>query len=86
MRGFDHTTILSPSFQGARKERLEQCPRFVTQKRQNSQGGTSRKIGRGCAARFLKPFPYFRPNSVIFSYPISDLIKTLIPYFRPERL
>ena len=29
-------------------------------------GGTSRKIGRGCAARFLKPLPYFRPKSVIF--------------------
>ena len=29
--------------------------------------GTSRKIGRGCAARFLKPLPYFRPKSVIFS-------------------
>ena len=28
--------------------------------------GTSRKIGRGCAARFLKPLPYFRPKSVIF--------------------
>ena len=45
--------------------------------------GTSRKIGRGCAARFLKPLPYFRPKSVIFStlfqtwskiwYPISEL-------------
>ena len=29
-------------------------------------GGTSRKIGWGCAARFLKPLPYFRPKSVIF--------------------
>ena len=28
--------------------------------------GTFRKIGRGCAARFLKPLPYFRPKSVIF--------------------
>ena len=25
-------------------------------------GGTSRKIGWGCAARFLKPLPYFRPK------------------------
>ena len=58
-------------------------PRSVTQTRQKSQGGTSRKIGWGCAARFLKPLPYFRPKSVIFPtlfqtwskiwYPISDL-------------
>ena len=25
-------------------------------------GGTSRKIGWGCVARFLKPLPYFRPK------------------------
>ena len=58
-------------------------PRSVTQTRQKSQGGTSRKIGWGCAARFLKPLPYFRPKSVIFStlfqtwskiwYPVLDL-------------
>ena len=46
-------------------------------------GGTFRKIGWVCAARFLKPLPYFRPKSVIFPtlfqtwskiwYPISDL-------------
>ena len=34
----------------------------VIQKRQNSQGGTARKIGRGCAARFLKLLPCFRQN------------------------
>ena len=49
-------------------------------------GGTSRKIGWGCAARFLKLLPYFRPKSVISSYPISDLIKNLVTYFRPEAL
>ena len=46
-------------------------------------GGTSRKIGWGCATHFLKPFNYFRPKSVIFPtlfqtwskiwYPVSDL-------------
>ena len=56
---------------------------FLTQKRQKCQGGTSRNIGWGCAARFLKPLPYFRPKSLIFPtlfqtwskiwYPISDL-------------
>ena len=40
-------------------------------------GGTSRKKWGGggwCAARFLKPLPYFRPKSVIFPF----------PYFRPD--
>ena len=43
-------------------------PPFLTQIRQKCRGGggTSRKIGWGNAAPFLKPFPYFRPNSVIF--------------------
>ena len=35
---------------------------------------TSRKIGWACAARFLKPLPYFRPD------------EKLIPYLRPEAL
>ena len=42
---------------------------------ENSPGGTSRKIGCGCAARFLKPLPYFRPKSVFF-----------LPYFRPDQI
>ena len=39
------------------------------------RGGTSKKIGCGCAAHFLKPLPYFRPKSVIFS----------LPYFSPDQ-
>ena len=67
MRGFDHATILSPSFHGLRKECLAQWPAFyVPKKRLKIPGDTSRKIGRGCAARFLKPLPFFRPKSVIF--------------------
>ena len=52
-------------------------------KTKNSRGGTSRKIGRGCAARFLKLLSYFGPKAEIFPtlfltwskmwYPISDL-------------
>ena len=41
-------------------------------------GGTSRKIGRGCAAHFLKPLPYFRPKSAIFP--------TLFQTWSPERV
>ena len=66
MRGFDHATILSPSFHGLRKERLAQWPAFCVPKiRPKIPGGTSRKIWRGCASRFLKPLPYFRPKSAI---------------------
>ena len=35
---------------------------------QKFRGVTSRKIGKGWAARFLKPLPYFRPN-LWFSLP-----------------
>ena len=86
MRGFDHETILSPSFHGVHQERLAQWPAFCVPK--NDQkirggGGTSRKIGRGCAARFLKPF---QTKICDFPYPILDVIENLIPYFRPEAL
>ena len=84
MRGFHRVTILSPSFHGLRKERLAHWPPFcVLNTTKNSRGVTSRKIGWGCAARFLKPSPYFRPKSEIFPtlfqtwskiwYPTSDL-------------
>ena len=37
-------------------------------------GSTSRRFGWGCAVRFSKPLPYFRPKYVIS-----------LPYFRPDR-
>ena len=56
-------------------------PHFWPKNDKNARGDTSRKIGWGCAARFLKPLPYFRLKSVIFptlfqtwskiGYPIS---------------
>ena len=62
-------------------------PHFWPKNDKNARGDTSRKIGWGYAARLLKPLPYLRPKSVIFPiYPISDLIKNLIPYFRPKAL
>ena len=85
MRGFHHATILSSSFHGVRKERLAQWPPISDPKttKMPRGGGTFRKIGWGCATRFLKPLPYFRPKSVIFLtlfqtwskiwYPISEL-------------
>ena len=84
MRGFNQATILSPSFQGLHKERLAQWPAFCDPKNgPKIPEGYFQKNWVGCAARFLKPLPYFRPKSVIFPalfqtwskiwYPISDL-------------
>ena len=61
MHGFNHVTILSPSFQDVCKERLAQWPLCCDTKTTKQSGGTSRKIGKGHAARFLKPLPYFKP-------------------------
>ena len=47
MRGFDHATIVSPSFHGVRKERLAQWPPICDPKTAEKSGGTSRKIGHG---------------------------------------
>ena len=76
MRGFKHETILSPSFHGVHQERLAFCVPKNDQKFRGGEGGggTSRKIGRGCATRFLKPLPYFRQN-LWFS----------LPYFRRDQ-
>ena len=76
MRGFNHATILSPSFHGLHKERLAQWPAFCDPKNgpKIPGGGTSRKIGWGVQHASWNP------------YPISDLIKNLIPHFRPEAL
>ena len=62
MHGFHHATILSPTFHCVRKERLAQSPPISDPKTTKIPRGTSRKIGWGCAARFLKPLPYFRPK------------------------
>ena len=66
MRGFDDATILSPSFHSLRKERLAQWPAFCVLIYDQKFGEFFPKNWEGCAARFLKPLPYFRPKSVIF--------------------
>ena len=80
MHGFHHATILIPSFHGGGKERLAQWPSISDPKTTKMLGGTSRKIGWGCGARFLKPLPYFWPKSVIFRtlWSLSDSWQT--PY------
>ena len=79
MRGFDHATIFSPSFHGFFKERLAQWSLICVLNTTKTPGGTSWKIGWGCAARFLKPLPYFRPKSVIFPTLFQTWSKTWYP-------
>ena len=45
-------------------------------------GGTSRKVGWGCGT-LPETLTLFQTKICDFPYPISDLIKNLIPYFRP---
>ena len=81
MRGFDHATILSPSFHGLRKERLAQWPAFCVPK---IPGGYFLKNWEGVCSTLLETLTLFQTKICDFPYPISDLIKNLIPYFRPE--
>ena len=52
----------------------------------NAQGGSSRKTGCWCAAHFPETLTLFQTKICDFHYPISDLSKNLIPYFRPAAL
>ena len=73
MRGFNHATILSPSFHGLHRERLAQWPAFCDpQNGPKIPGGYFQKNWVGCAARSLKPLPYFRPDQN-FDTLFSDL-------------
>ena len=84
MRGFDHATILSPSFQGLCKERMAQCPFFCVPK---IPGGYLQKNWEGVCGRLLETLTLFQTKICQdFPNPISDLIINLIPYFRPEAL
>ena len=49
-------------------------------------GGVSREIGWGVCGTFPEILPLFQTKICDFPYPISDLIKSLIPYFRSEAL
>ena len=81
MHGFKHATILSPSFHGLHKERLAQWPAFCDPK--NSGGYFQKKLGGVCST-LPENLSLFQTKICDFPLPSSDLIKTLIPYFRPE--
>ena len=82
MRSFDHATILSNSFHGLRKKHLAQWPAFCFLLcPKNSGGGYS----GGVRHASWNPYPISDQN-LWFSLPWPDLIKNLIPYFRPDAL
>ena len=76
MRGFDHASILSPSFHGLRKDAWHNDLPFVSQKTtKNSVGVLPEKLGGGVRHASWHP------------YPISDQnLWFSLPYFRPEAL
>ena len=86
MRGFGHATILSPSFQGVRKERLAQWAPFCDTKTTKQSGEHFQKNWEGVCGTLPETPTLFQTKICDFPYPISDLIKNLIPNFRPEAL
>ena len=84
IRGFDHATILSSSFHGLRKECLAQWPAFCVLKTTKHSGGYFQKNWEGVCGTLPETLTLLQIKICDFPYPISDLIKNLIPYFRPE--
>ena len=82
MRGFHHATILSPSFHGLRKKRLAQWPAF----RVVNYDKKFHKNWEGVCSMLPETLTLSQTKICDFPYPVSDLIKNWIPYFRPEAL
>ena len=61
------------------------CIKYYETARGGGGGGFSREIGWGMCVTFPE-ITLFQTKICDFYYPISDLIKNLIPYFRSESL
>ena len=87
MRGFNHATILNPSFHGLHKERLAQWPAFCDPKNgpKIPGGGTSRKVGWGVQQASWNPYAISDQN-LWFSLPYFRPDQKFDTYFRPEAL
>ena len=77
--------ILSPSFHSLHKERLAQWPAFCDPKNGPKIQKIPEKLGGVCST-LPETLTRFQTKICDFLCPISDLIKNLIPYFRPEVL
>ena len=73
MRGFDHATILSPSFHGLRKERLVQWPAFCAPKFDQKFRGYFQKNWMGVCCTLQETLTLFQTKICDLPYPISDL-------------
>ena len=75
MRGFDHATILSPSFQGVRKERLAQLHLVLwPQNDKTVRGFLPDKLAGGVWHASWNPYPISNQN-----------LRFSLPYFRPDQ-
>ena len=61
-------------------------PRFLTQKQKKMSGGFLQENWVGMCGRLPETLTLFQTKICDIPYPISDLIKNFIPYFRPEAL
>ena len=62
MRGFDHATILSPSFHGLRKERLTQWRPICPQYDEKAEGVLPEQLGGDVRHASWNPYPISDPN------------------------
>ena len=87
MCGFNHATILSPSFHSLHKERPAQWSTFCDpQNGPKIPGGYFQEKLGGVCSMLPETFTLFQTKIGDFPCPISDLTKNLFPYFRPEAL
>ena len=77
---------ITQQFQGVRKERLAQWPPFYNPKTTRKSGGYFQKNWEGVCGTLPETLTLFHTKICDFPYPISDLIKNMIPNFRPEAL
>ena len=83
MSRFDHATILSPSFQSPQGTPGTMTPHLCI-KYDEKPRGYFQKNWVGVCGTLPKTLTLFQTKICDFPYPFSDLIKTFIPYFRPE--
>ena len=80
--------FLNPSFHGLHQERLAQWPAFCDPKngpKIPGWGVLPETLGGVCST-LPETLTLFQTKICDFPFPISDLIKNLIPYFIPEAL
>ena len=82
MRGFDHATILSPSFHGLRKERLAQWPSFCGLNTTKNPRRYFQKNWVGVCGTLSETLTLFQTKICDFPHLISDLIENFDSLFQ----